>query len=64
VREDRYGERTELPVNLEAVLKGDEAPPLLNPRDVLFVPNNGAKSFGLGVVNALVGMVSLRGLFY
>jgi polysaccharide export outer membrane protein len=64
VREDRYGNRTEVPVDLEAVLDGDEGPPMLEARDVLFVPNNGVKSFGLGVVNALVGMVSLRGLFY
>jgi polysaccharide export outer membrane protein len=64
VREGASGGREEVPVDLDAVLKGSEAPPILAPRDVLFVPNNDAKSFGLGVVNALVGMVSLRGLFY
>jgi hypothetical protein len=31
---------------------------------VLFVPRNGSKAFGMGVVNALVGMVTFRGLFY
>jgi hypothetical protein len=30
---------------------------------VLYVPNNGSKAFALGVVNALVGMVTFRGLF-
>jgi polysaccharide export outer membrane protein len=64
VREGASGGREEVPVDLEAVLEGSEPPPVLAARDVLFVPNNDAKSFGLGVVNALVSMVSLRGLFY
>jgi hypothetical protein len=37
---------------------------VLRPRDVLFVPNNDTKSFTLGAVDAVVRMVTLRGLFY
>jgi polysaccharide export outer membrane protein len=64
VREGPNAERIEIPVNLKSVLDGSDPPPTLAARDVLFVPNNGMKSFGLGVVNALVSMVTLRGLVY
>jgi polysaccharide export outer membrane protein len=64
VREGPGGERQELPVDLHAVLKGEESPPVMLARDVLYVPENGVKSFGLGLVNALVRMVTLRGLVY
>lgn len=61
VREHDGGSREEIPVNLEEVLEGSEAPPTLAARDVLFVPKNGAKSFTIGVVNTLVRMVTFRG---
>lgn len=64
VRELSGGERMEIPVDLDAVLDGAQQPPTLAARDVLFVPNNTAKSVALGVVNGLVRMVTLRGLFY
>ena len=64
VREMPDGSRVEIPVDLDAVLDGSEAPPALAARDVLFVPNNTAKAVALGVVNGLVRMVTLRGLFY
>jgi polysaccharide export outer membrane protein len=64
VRELPGGDRVEIPVNLDAVLDGSEPPPTLAARDVLFVPNNTAKAVALGVVNGLVRMVTLRGLFY
>lgn len=64
VREHEDGSREEIPVNLEDVLEGEESPPLLHPRDVLFVPRNGAKSFATGVVSSLVRMVTFRGLVY
>lgn len=58
------GSRTEVPVDIGDVLNGSIAPPELAAHDVLFVPNNGAKSFALGAVNALVRMVTLRGWIY
>lgn len=64
VREEEDGSRDEIPVDLDDVLRGRSTPPTLGPRDVLFVPKNGAKSFALGVVNALVRMVTFRGLVY
>lgn len=62
VREHQDGTREEIPVNLEEVLEGSEAPPGLHARDVLFVPKNGTKSFALGFVDTLVRMVTFRGL--
>lgn len=64
VREGADGGREEIPVDLEAVLEGEEPPPVLAARDVLFVPNNDTKSFAIGVVSALVRMVTFRGLVY
>jgi polysaccharide export outer membrane protein len=64
VREHVDGTREEIPVNLDDVLDGGDEPPVLRPRDVLFVPNNDTKSFTLGAVDAVVRMVTLRGLFY
>lgn len=64
VRELADGTRMEIPVDLDAVLNGSQPPPTMAARDVLFVPNNTAKSVALGVVNGLVRMVTLRGLFY
>ncbi|HUF76934.1 MAG TPA: polysaccharide biosynthesis/export family protein [Longimicrobiales bacterium] len=64
VRELAAGDRMEIPVDLDAVLNGNQPPPTLAARDVLFVPNNTAKAVALGVVNGLVRMVTLRGLFY
>lgn len=64
VRELADGTRMEIPVDIDAVLDGSMPPPTLAARDVLFVPNNTAKSVALGVVNGLVRMVTLRGLFY
>jgi protein involved in polysaccharide export with SLBB domain len=64
VRQAEDGSRQEVPVDLEEVLKGSIPPPALEERDVLYVPHNGSKAFALGVVNALVGMVTFRGLFY
>lgn len=64
VRQAEDGTRSEVPVDLEGVLKGSIPPPTLQERDVLYVPNNGSKAFALGVVNALVGMATFRGIFY
>lgn len=64
VREHEDGSREEIPVDLDKVLDGSEAPPALVERDVLFVPKNGTKSFALGVVDNLVRMVTFRGLVY
>lgn len=64
VRRAEDGSRLEIPVDLDKTLKGSEEPPTLQAADVLFVPKNGSKSFALGFVDALVRMVTFRGLVY
>jgi polysaccharide export outer membrane protein len=64
VREGADGGREEIPVDLNAVLKGEDPSPTLEARDVLFVPSSRTKSVTFGVVGALVSMVTLRGLIY
>jgi polysaccharide biosynthesis/export protein len=63
IRTGRSGERTELPVDLGDVLAGRTPDVPLQPRDVVFVPSSAAKSASLGVVDALVRMVTLRAVF-
>lgn len=63
IRTGRGGERAELPVDLGAVIGGRAADVALQADDVIFVPGNRAKAVTLGVVDALVRMVTLRGVF-
>jgi UDP-glucuronate 4-epimerase len=62
VRQAEDGSRHEVPIDLDQVLEGSIPPPAMEERDVLYVPKNGSKAFALGVVNALVGMVTFRGI--
>ena len=64
VRQAENGSREEIPIHLDKILDGEIAPPQMQPRDVLFVPNNRGKAWGLGVLGALVSMFTFRGLFY
>lgn len=64
VRQAEDGSRQEIPIHLDKMLDGEVAPPALMPRDVLFVPNNRNKAWRLGVLGALVSMLTFRGLFY
>jgi polysaccharide biosynthesis/export protein len=64
VRKGKDGSRQEIPVNLDDMLSGSTPPATLQPQDVLFVPQNRAKTIALGAVDALVRMVTLRGLIY
>ncbi len=64
VREAEDGSREEIPIHLDKMMSGEVAPPQLQPRDVLFVPNNRSKAWRLGVLGALVSMLTFRGLFY
>ncbi|HEX6631243.1 MAG TPA: polysaccharide biosynthesis/export family protein [Gemmatimonadaceae bacterium] len=63
IRTDAAGQRVQLPVDLGDVLAGRAADVALQPQDVVFVPGSTAKSVALGVVDALVRMVTLRGVF-
>jgi polysaccharide export outer membrane protein len=64
IRDAGNGEKQEIPVDLDDVLSGSEPPHLLASNDVLFVPNNTAKSVAKGVVDAMVRMFTFRGLIY
>jgi polysaccharide biosynthesis/export protein len=46
VRHDRNGGRTELPVDFAAILRGDDPDFVVQPDDIIFIPDSGAKSFG------------------
>ena len=63
IRTSDAGERTEIRVDLGRVVAGRAIDPPLRPNDVVFVPNNRAKAVTIGVVDALVRTVTLRGVF-
>lgn len=56
-------ERTDLTFDFGDVVSGRIPDPVLRPKDVVFVPNSAVKSFAYSLVDALVRMVTLRGLF-
>ena len=55
---DQSGKRTEIPVDLGQVLSGKASDPLLHPKDILFVPNSGAKSALYRAGDAAISIVS------
>jgi polysaccharide biosynthesis/export protein len=63
IRVGRAGERVEIPVNLGDVISGKQVDPTVQPKDVIFVPSSTARSVAVGTVDALVRMVTLRGVF-
>lgn len=62
IRADSMGARTELPVDLRDVLAGRAPDVELQPQDVVFVPSSRTRTVALGVVDALVRMVTFRGI--
>jgi protein involved in polysaccharide export with SLBB domain len=42
--DESSGARTEIPINLDKILAGRIADPLLRPKDIVFVPNSAGKS--------------------
>jgi polysaccharide export outer membrane protein len=63
IRTTAAGERMEIPVDLGDVLAGRALDPRLEEKDIVFVPNSTTRAVALGVVDALVRMVTLRGVF-
>jgi polysaccharide biosynthesis/export protein len=63
IRTGLAGERVELPVNLGDVLAGRTVDVALQAQDVVFVPSSAVKAVTMGVVDALVRMVTLKGVF-
>ena len=55
---EQSGKRTEIPVDLGQLLSGKASDPLLHARDILFVPNSGAKSALYRASDAAISIVS------
>lgn len=53
IRVAENGEKVELPVQLNKILAGKEPDPTLQPKDILFIPKNGAKSASRGAIKTL-----------
>jgi len=58
LRQDGAANRTEIPVNLAKVLSGKAQDVPMLPGDILFVPNNKARSVGLKTVDAAISITS------
>ena len=63
IRTGPDGERNELPVDVGDVIAGRAADVVLQPQDVVFVPSSKVRAVTLGIVDALVRTVTLRGVF-
>lgn len=63
IRTAADGSRSQIPVRLGDVLKGRSLDPVLEPNDIVYVPTDRQKSVALGVVNALVRVVTFRTVF-
>jgi polysaccharide biosynthesis/export protein len=57
------GEPLQIPVNLNAVVKGTAPDLTLLPNDVVYVPKHTERAVALGVVDALVRLVTFRAVF-
>jgi polysaccharide export outer membrane protein len=61
--DESSGARTEIPIDLDKILAGRIADPLLRPKDIVFVPNSAGKSalYGsAGIVSAVGGAAVYR----
>jgi len=58
LRQDSLAHRTEIPVNLAKLLSGKEQDVPMLPGDILFVPNNKARSVGLKAVDSMISITS------
>jgi polysaccharide export outer membrane protein len=57
------GARTEIPINLDKILAGGLADPLLRPRDIVFVPNSTGKSALYGSTQGIVAVVGSAAVY-
>lgn len=53
IRVAENGQKIEMPVKLDKILSGKEPDPTLRPKDILFIPKNGAKSAGRGALRTI-----------
>jgi len=62
IRVAQNGEQIELPVHLDKILSGKAPDFPLRPKDVLFVPRNGAKAAGKAVLDTFSKWIVWRGM--
>lgn len=62
IRVAENGQKIELPIRLNKILAGKEPDPALQPKDVLFIPKNGAKSAGRSALKTLAQWLVWRGI--
>ncbi len=62
--DEKTGERSEIPIDLSRVLAGKAPDPLLQPRDIVFVPNSAARSAlyrtGEAAISIVTGVIVWR----
>jgi polysaccharide biosynthesis/export protein len=63
IRTSADGERLQVPVNLDDVLKGRAPDMMLQTNDVVYVPKNTERAVALGLVDALLRVVTFRTVF-
>jgi polysaccharide biosynthesis/export protein len=63
IRTGPTGERVQLPVDLVKVLGGQAPDVVLQVNDVVYVPTNTGRAITLGLINALVRVVTFRTVF-
>jgi polysaccharide biosynthesis/export protein len=63
IRTSSGGERHQFPIDVNAVLRGAATDIQLQPNDVVYVPKNTERVIALGVVDALLRLVTFRGVF-
>lgn len=63
IRSGPGGQREQVPVDLEEMLRGRSPDLALRPNDVLYVPKNSQKAVVAGVVDALLRVVTFRTVF-
>lgn len=57
------GARTEIPINLDKILAGGLADPILRPKDIVFIPNSSAKSALYGSTQGIVAVVGSAAVY-
>lgn len=57
------GTRQEIPVSVPDVVKGEVPDVVLQPNDIVYIPTNMERSVALGVLNALIRVVTFRAVF-
>lgn len=62
IRVAENGQQIELPVRLNEILAGKAPDPVLQPKDVLFIPKNGAKSASKAALKSITQWIIWRGI--